>query len=241
MTVLIILILGLAGAVIGATVGLFIPHIARKTIFYKCWQRQKPEPPKSISEWLRVLCILLMTVLTALVVTTGYAILGGVFRYKVIFTIIFIAIALVISLTDCYIHLIPNECVLLLFGLGIVYRILFDGLSGLLNALIALGLVILIFGGSSAIFFLIKGRTGLGAGDLKYVFALAVIIGTSGMIPFLSGMAIAILLYIFIVMGKHLLLINDYFPMAAHLSCGFLVALLIPYVEAASELVLLFS
>lgn len=241
MVVPLILLPALTGAVIGAAVGYFVPCIAKKTISYKCRQCGKPEPQKPIPKWVKLLCVLVMTILAALVVGTGSSILGGMFRYKVFFAIIFIAIAMVISLTDCYIHLIPNESILLLLGLGIIYRLLFDGLSGLLNALLALGLALLIFGGSSAIFFLVKRRTGLGAGDLKYVFALSVIVGTSGMNPFLSGMAVAILLYVFIVMGRHLLLMNDYFPMAAHLSCGFLVALLIPYVDAAKEFILLLS
>lgn len=235
-----ILLPALTGAVIGVAVGCFIPHITKKIISYKCRQRGKPEPQSLIPKWIKLLCVLAMIILSAGVVGAGSSLLGGMFRYKAFFVIAFIAIAMVISLTDCYIHLIPNESVLLLLGLGIIYRILFDGPSGLLDALLALGLALLIFGGSSVIFFLIKGRTGLGAGDLKYVFAVSIIIGTSGMIPFLSGMAVVILFYVFVVMGRHLLLLNDYFPMAAHLSCGLLVALLIPYVDAAQEYIMVF-
>ena len=234
------LISALEGAVVGGAIGCIIPQIVKKTVSYKCRQRGRPEPQKSIPKWLRALCIFMMMILTALTAVSGSVIFSGVYRYKVFFTILFITIALVISLTDCYIHLIPNESILLLLGLGIIYRLVFDGLFGLLNALLALGITILIFGGSSAIFFLIKKCTGIGAGDLKYVFAISVIIGTSGIIPFLSGMAVAVLAYVFIVVGKHLLLMNDYFPMAAHLSCGFAVALLLPYIKAAQEITLLF-
>lgn len=239
MVVPLILLPTLTGAVTGAVVGCFILRIAKITISYKCRQRGKSEPQKQIPKWVKLLCVLVMTILSALVVGTANSILGGMYRYKAFFVIAFIAISLVISLTDCCIHLIPNESILLLLVLGIIYRLIFDGLSGMLNALLALGLAILIFGGSFVVFFLITKRPGLGAGDLKYVFALSVIIGTSGMSPFLSGMAVAILLYVFIVMGRHLLQMNDYFPMAAHLSCGFLVALLIPYVDAAQEIILL--
>lgn len=236
-----VLLPALGGAAIGAVVGCFVLLVAKKTISYKCRQRGIPEPQNPIPKWVKLLCVLVMTILTALVVGAGNSLLGGVFRYRMLFVIAFIAIALVISLTDCSIHLIPNESILLLLGLGIAYRLLFDGPSGMLNALLVLGIALLIFGGSSAIFFFVKNRTGLGAGDLKYVFAISVIIGTSGMLPFLSGMAVAILLYVFIAMGRHLLLMNDYFPMAAHLSCGFLVALLIPYVDVAQKFILSLS
>lgn len=232
MVVTALLVYGVPSAIAGVVIGYVALHIAQKMITYKCRQRGNPEPQKPFTKWLKLLCGLVMAVLTALVITGGEVFLGGTFRYRMFFAVAFATIALIISLIDCRIHLIPNELVLLLLGLGFIYRLLFDGWYGLVNALLALGASILIFGGSSAVFYFIKKQSGLGAGDLKYAFTICAVVGTSGLIPFLCGMAVAILLYVFFVIGRHLLLMGDYFPMAAHLSVGFLIALLMPYISA---------
>lgn len=223
---------GVPSAIAGAMIGCVSPVIAESLISCKCRRRGKPEPQNPFPKWVKPVCGVLMAVLTAVTMTAGGVFLGGTYRYQAYFVVAFMTIAMLISLIDCAIHLIPNEMVLLLLGLGLVYRLVFDGLPGLLNGLIALGASILIFGGSSAIFYLIKKRIGLGAGDLKYAFALSVAIGTSGLIPFLCGIAAAILLYILIVVVRRMLVMGNYFPMAAHLSVGFLAALLLPYVSS---------
>ncbi len=91
-----ILLPALTGAVIGAAVGCFIPRIAEKTISYKRRQRGEPEPQSPIPKWVKLLCILIMTIMTALLVAAGSSLLGGIFRYKAFFVIAFIVIAMVI-------------------------------------------------------------------------------------------------------------------------------------------------
>lgn len=230
----------LMGTAAGIAIGCAIPGIARKIIAYKCRQRGRPEPEESLGKGIGRKCIAIMALFSAFALLTGFVSKETGLGYKAYFLIFFAAIALTISLVDCSIHLIPNEAVLLLLALGIIYRVVFDGVSSLLNALLALGIAILIFGGSSALFFLLKKRSGLGAGDLKYAFAISMIVGTSGMLYFLGGMAIAVLAYVFIGMRRHLFSMTDYFPMAAHLSCGFAVALLAPFAAVVSQFVTIF-
>mgnify|MGYP002796921014 CR=1 FL=1 len=220
------LIPGLLGGAAGAILGYFIPRLTTEVVSYKCHQRGKPLPERELPQWVKPLCALILGLFS---VSTLLSASGPLLCVKAIYAIFFAAAALTISLTDCSIHLIPNEGVLLLLGTGIVYRLLFEGWSGLLNALCTLGLAILIFGGSSAIFYVWKHQSGLGAGDLKYVFAIAIIVGTSGAVDFLLGMAAAILAYVFFGMQTYRFRMTDYFPMAAHLSCGFLLALVAPY------------
>lgn len=222
----------LTGGIMGAAIGWLVPRAAKKVTLYKCKQRGKSPPEMSMPKLGNMICILLFAILSAFVMTSGRTIIGGEMQYKAFFALFFITVAVVVSLTDCYIHLIPNESILLLLVVGIMYRLLFDGWVGLLNALLAIGLSILIFGGSSALFFLLKKRSGLGAGDLKLVLVYSIIVGYPDLFWFLLGMAAAILFYIFIGFQRYMLRMTDYFPMAAHLSFGFWVAMLIPYVEA---------
>lgn len=223
----------LSGAAIGAVIGYMIPDIAHKVVLYKCRQRGQEEPKKEISKKLRIICVTLMALFSAIVMVCNGLTVGAALFYESLFVIIFAMQALIVSLVDCKIHLIPNESVLLLLGIGIGYRFLFDGLLGLFHSLLALGVAILIFGGSSALFYFFRKRSGLGAGDIKYIFAISIVIGIEGMPYFIAGMAIAVLGYVFIGMKKGLILMTDYFPMAAHLSIGFATALLEAYVSVA--------
>ena len=223
---------GIIGGAAGAILGYFAPRLTAEVVAYKCRQRGKDLPENEFPKWVKPVCALIMGLFSALTLIGAD---GPLLHVKALFVIFFAAAALVISMTDCAIHLIPNEGVLLLLVMGLAYRLLFDGWSGLLNALCALGLAILIFGGSSAIFYVWKHQSGMGAGDLKYVFVIAIIVGTAGAVNFLLGMAAAILAYVLIGMQLYWFRLTDYFPMAAHLSCGFLLALAAPYAEGVME------
>lgn len=225
-------VIAVAAGIAGAGLGWLTSHLSKKLIAFKCKQRNRQEPDISVSGKAKWFSIILLALISMCAFTCGSLVIGGQFRYKAFFIVFFAMIAMSVSLTDIRLHLIPNECVLVLLVAGILYRVLFDGLSGVFNGLLGMGLAILVFGGTTAIFYFLKKTPGIGAGDLKWILATSFIAGYPGMLWFLGGTAVAILAYVYIEMKCHLLHMSDYFPMAAHLSFGFMVALLVPYVEA---------
>lgn len=225
----------------GAALGWLTSHFTKKLIAYKCRQRSRPKPDDSVSKRAKWFGIILLMLISMCAFTCGNFVIGGQFRYKAIFVVFFTMIAISVSLTDIRLHLIPNESVLVLLIAGILYRVLFDGAVGLVNGLLGIGLAILVFGGTTAVFYFFKRIPGIGAGDLKWILAISFIVGYPGFLWFLCGLVAAILVYVFLKMKRHLLHITDYFPMAAHLSFGFVVALLVPYVKGFIDCMPLFQ
>lgn len=226
-----------ASTLIGLVGGWVTMRVTPEVISYKCEQRGKMKPETPISERAKLIGVATVTVFSIVAITCGLLVMGGQYKYQSFFAVVFAMIAVSVSLTDISLRIIPNESVILMLLLGLIYRLLFDGFSGLMNSLLALGLTIVIFGGSSALFFFMKKQIGLGAGDLKWAMVISIIVGYPGLLWFLCGMAAAVLIYVFVGMLRKRFLMADYFPMAAHLSCGFLLALLAPYITAVFQLI----
>lgn len=241
MAVVYLLVIVVAGGIVGADLGWLTSYLTKNLIAFKCKQRNRPKPDISVSGKAKWSSIILLMLISAFAFTCGSLVIGGQFRYKAFFVVFFAMIAMSVSLTDIRLHLIPNESVLVLFVAGILYRVLFDGLAGLFNGLLGIGLAVLVFGGITVIFYFLKKTPGIGAGDLKWILAISFIVGYPGFLWFLCGIVVAILAYVFLKMKSHLLHITDYFPMAAHLSFGFVVALLVPYVRAFIDCMPLFQ
>lgn len=212
----------LAGAALGAVAGMQIPACARYIINNKCKKLSKPVPDGAAADRTTVLVTILsdaaLSALAAVSMRPAAAVAA--------FCILQVALACVI--VDRAIRIIANETVLLLLALGILFRILSGGFSSLLGSLEALGLVTALFAGSAALMAFLKGRPGVGAGDLKYAMALSVAVGWPGVLHMLLCFAAAVLLYIFIGMKYRILTMNTYFPMCLHLSVGLLGGLFLP-------------
>lgn len=220
---------GIMSGMVGAVLGLFLPDMVSGVIEYKCKQRRlrQPDSQSLLSGALFMGIIVFMV--SASVVAGIVAPIG-----LDMFLIVFAAMSLIVSLTDYYIRLIPNECVLMIIIIGIIYRFCQGGGIALLNSLVALGVIVLIFGGSAAIFYMIKKQSGVGAGDIKLAMAIAITVGIPGVYYFLLGMALAVIVYLLAVIKLRRFSVNRYFPMAAHLCIGFLMALYGSYIIDSS-------
>lgn len=208
------------GGTVGAAAGIYVPEWARKLIYYKCSKRGKPAPEKIMDDRKTVLAVLSADmVLTALT---------AIFLRPAVLAFLIIQIALICVLVDWYIRIIANEAIALLLVLGVIYRILSGGASSLMGSLEALGLVTVLFGGCAALMTAIKGRPGVGAGDLKYAMVLAITVGWPGVLYMLLGFAAAVLIHIFVGMKVSGYTMKTYFPMCLHLSVGLLGGFFIP-------------
>ena len=139
---------------------------------------------------------------------------------------IFLSLAIVVTLVDMKIRLIPNEIVIGIFVLGILFRFLEEGVTGLLNSFIAflivLGLLLL----TSAVTFLIRRTFGAGAGDLKLMAVIAVAAGIPGVLYFLIGMSVALIIYVIYGTLTKKLTLGSAFPMSGPIMAGFVYYLL---------------
>jgi Predicted membrane-associated HD superfamily hydrolase len=227
-----VLYLTVASAV-GVGMGAFIPPFVKRVVGFKCRQYGRPLVRRrfSVRTWGFVI-----------VLTVAFALLSARFvsLEQSPFFIGFCVIAIVGTLVDHQIRMIPNELVLLLFMLGLPYRIMVSGFSGvprsMLASLITAGVFLLAAGTT----FLLKKNIGVGAGDLKLAVTISFIVGLSGVFLFLFGMVAAILLYCFGGLLSRRLTVGSTFPMCGQIMAGFVFALFAPYVvPCLSEYLLL--
>lgn len=210
------------GLILGAAAGVLTPGWVRRLIQYKCERRGKPVPEEIMTSGkLRAAVIVMDALLTA----AAAAVMKPAAAVP---AFVIIQICIVSVFVDMYIRIIANEAVLAMLVLGIIYRILAGGAGSLLGSLGALAMVTALFGGCAALMTALKGKPGIGAGDLKYAMAAAVTVGWPGVIYMLACFAAAVLIYVAAGMKLRLLTMKTYFPMCLQLTVGFLGGLLIP-------------
>ena len=211
-----------AASAAGAGVGAYIPPIVKKVVGFKCRQYGRPFLRAGFSKKSRVLVILLTAALAALSI---WLVPPG----QVPFYIGFCVIAIVGTLVDNRIRMIPNELVLLLFALGLGYRLMVAGFAGLLHSLLALLITAGIFLLAAGTTFLLKKSIGVGAGDLKLAMAISFTVGLSEVYLFLFGVVAAMLVYCLAGLCSRRLTVSSTFPMCGQIMAGFVFALFAPY------------
>lgn len=211
-----------AASAAGAGVGAYIPPIVGKVAGFKCRQYGKPFLRNSFSGKSRVLVILLTAALAALSVWC-------VPLSQAPFYIGFCVIAIVGTLIDTQIRMIPNELVLLLFALGLGYRLMVAGFAGLLHSLLASLITAGIFLLAAGTTFVLKKSIGVGAGDLKLAMAISFIVGLSEIYLFLFGMVASLLVYCLAGLCFRKLTVSSTFPMCGQIMAGFVFTLFAPH------------
>jgi leader peptidase (prepilin peptidase)/N-methyltransferase len=208
----------------GLVTGFFIPAAAQKLIRYKCRKRNTEAPEFYFPAFYKCLFLILNAGL--------FAAAGLLMPLESACVVcIFVFIALVSVIVDMHLRIICNEVVLLIFVLGIIYRVIIAGFQGLLGSLAALGIVIAVFGIAVLVTKLLAKQTGVGAGDVKLAMAIAVTVGFTGVFYFLGGLAIAIVGYCVLGLIHRYLTTKSTFPMCGHIMAGFIIALFFPYIH----------
>ncbi len=171
----------------GMAAGWFVPTIAEKTIKYKFKKNDKilDDDSRYTSILVKLLCM---------VVSGGLWAFSGAFAAGVlqacVLAVIFLD-ALVIAVIDIRTHIIPNETVLILAVAGIILRITAFGIISVIPAIISMISVMVVF--TTVGSFLGPGT--VGAGDVKLVGAIGLVLGWPYILYGLLGMSALMLLW----------------------------------------------
>lgn len=166
--------------VIGIIAGLLIPLTYSKIIEFKCKQKAKKVPSTNKSAIYKILVVIITALLFYIVSLSDVSLITQILASVIV------VIAIVITMVDNTIRLIPNEILLPLLIIGLVFRFTLLGISGLGPSLLAGFMMILFFGLSAKI----AGFNKVGAGDIKLGFVIGIICATS-LVQALLVMAIA--------------------------------------------------
>ena len=145
---------------------------------------------------------------------------------------LFASIALISSWVDILIRIIPNEIVLIVAALGIVFRIVcaivdpWSLLGGFASFALTLGMF------SLAMFIGRKrwNSRGVGAGDFKLAMIASFIVGFPGIAYFYMALCVAMLVYFVYMIARGSFGFFVWFPMCSFLMISLLVGLIYSYI-----------
>jgi leader peptidase (prepilin peptidase)/N-methyltransferase len=201
--------------IFGLVIGYIIPDISSKIIEYKKGAGLIKKDSFLYSKWSK---------LTICIVNTVFWILAGLNAENHILEIlvsIMISVGLVIGFTDINIRIIPNELVLTIIVLGIIFQILNGGYKALIPAVFCMIVLMTVF--TAVAGFVGFGK--VGAGDVKLVGAIGLALGYPMIITAVYIMSIVLLIYIVVGLVFKKISLATMFPLAPFIISGFIVAL----------------
>ena len=182
MEYLVAIIFGLLGCI----TGFFIPKASNQMIEIKLSQRQKHKETNFLDQrkW-------------AILMTVGNGLLWGIIGYLApsiltgILICFLVTMAIMFTVIDMIIHIIPNEMLLVGLVLGIVFQLSTFGLKHFWIALACMTSIVVIF----TIVGLIMGLNKIGAGDVKLAGLMGLILGYPLILYAILMMCVALILY----------------------------------------------
>lgn len=212
MNIYIIIIFG----ILGIGIGFLIPDTSDRIVIYKNKKRYIETITCDFNSNTWELTLILNGLLWVYV---------GI-RLENIFTALLVSIlftvAILISIIDLRIRLIPNELVLFMFCLGILFQILYFGWMELLSAFICMAAV-------GTVFTLVGrfvGYNQVGAGDVKLAATMGLVLGYPSIMIALIGMSAALLIYCFLGLALKKLTMHSMFPFAPFIMFGMICSLI---------------
>ena len=171
----------------GILAGWFIPIAAQKLTEYKYQKKDKTlaDDPRYTSIWAKLLCLILNGAFWA---AAGAFSTGTL---QAVLLSVILSDALVITLIDIRTHMIANESVLILVVAGLLLRVCVSGLISLIPAIISMLAVMVVFTTLGS--FLGSGT--IGAGDVKLVGAIGIILSWPYIIYGLVAMSALMLIW----------------------------------------------
>ena len=213
MDVFLIVLLGLAGAALGFG----IPDISQSLSLYKCRKKNltlSPEP-RFTSAYLKLgLCLLNGAAWGLSGLLTGHLTVAALIS-------LLFSTAVLIAIIDIRIRIVPNELLLVMLILGIVFQATQFGLTAILVA--ALCMI-----GMMVFFTFVAGMVGfdkVGAGDVKLAGAMGLALGYPNIISALIIMCAGFLLFSVIGLLIRKLTLKSMLPFAPFMMTGMAVAL----------------
>jgi prepilin signal peptidase PulO-like enzyme (type II secretory pathway) len=214
MEYLITLIFGL----LGSGIGFFIPKASNQIIEFKLSQRNKQKEPNILDQrkWIALMII-------ANGILWGIA---GHFATSIFIGILIgclVTMAIMFTVIDIIIHIIPNEMILVGLALGIIFQISMFGLNHLWIAFVCMTIIILVF----TIVGLIFGLNKIGAGDVKLAGLMGLILSYPHILFAVMAMSIALIVYSIVGMTLGKLTHVSMFAFAPFLMTGLIAGLVV--------------
>lgn len=208
--------LGIVAAVtlLGVAIGFLVPHLSNRYIVYREKKYQTHIERTGRPIWEQAAYVLSGAVICGL---AGYCLPLS----QALLVCVFAVLLLTVTDIDNRCRLIPNPFVLALLGLGVVYRITLQGLAALPGMGIAVIIAIIMLALTSLV---MRGKSAVGAGDVKLILVMAI---TAGMPDFFYGLFVmAICMIAYSCIGVILMKLTRYsfIPMGGCISAGYLAS-----------------
>jgi len=182
MEYLVAIIFGLLGCVIG----FFIPRVSNQIIEIKLTQRQRQKETNFLDH--RIWVILM---------TIGNGFFWGIIGYLApsvltgILICLLFTMAIMFTVIDMIIHIIPNEMLMVGILIGIVFQLSTFGINHFWIALACMATIVVLF----TIVGLIMGLNKIGAGDVKLAGLMGLILGYPLILYAILMMCVALIIY----------------------------------------------
>jgi leader peptidase (prepilin peptidase)/N-methyltransferase len=201
----------------GLLSGFLLPQIACRIAWLKCVRCGK-----EFSEDSRFDSLLLRLILS-LVMAGTWAYGSLVIRNPLHAALLGLltAIAVLISLIDLRIRIIPNEMVAALVAAGVLFQILRNGAPALLPSLLAMLITMIVFTVAAGAI----GAGKVGAGDVKLAGAMALALGYPGILTAMGMMGALLFVYCLIGLAAKKLTLRSMFAFGPFLMGGMIVSL----------------
>lgn len=205
-----LLIFGISGLLIGYR----IPSISHKIIKYK-------RPEFNIDESILIKSNIMRTVFALINIILW--VISSISISNIVIALLIsvqITIGIIIAYIDIRIKIIPNELVLTMIILGIIFQVLNYGLKALIGAAISMLAMMIVF--TSVAGFVGFGK--VGAGDVKLAGAMGFSLGYPLIITAVGIMAVALMVFILTGMALKKIYLSTMLPFAPFMIIGYITA-----------------
>jgi leader peptidase (prepilin peptidase)/N-methyltransferase len=213
MNILKLIIFGLVGLIIGYK----IPKISIKIIEYKKRKTNKNIEVANYNSRIFTYCL---CIFNAAAWILGPIYIDNAFMALVI--CIQITLGIIVAFIDIKIRIIPNELVLTMFVMGIIFQTINYGLQGIAGSIVCMIFIMLVF--TAVAGFMGFGK--VGAGDVKLAGAIGFSLGYPLVVIAMISMAIVLLAYILIGLALKKIELTTMLPLAPFLATGYIFSLL---------------
>ena len=203
-------------AIIGLYIGYIIPKLSLKLIEYK--KKTKNIDNKEAQLFDSRINILIILFNGAAWCFTAYT---AESLFAAVLISVQISLGIIFAYIDIKIRIIPNELILVLLTLGIIYQAFNYGLEGILGSIICMVFIMIVF--TALATFMGLGK--VGAGDVKLAGAIGFALGYPSVVTAMGAMAALLLSYILIGLALRKIRLTTMLPLAPFLVAGYIFAL----------------
>lgn len=202
--------------IMGLAVGYLIPNISMKIINYKNGIYKIDKSSFVFTKWFKIIVMILNGTLWMIAGIYSTNLIDG------LLIIIQISIGLIICYIDICIRIIPNELVLILLLIGIIFQTLNFGIYALIGAILCMIVMMTVFVSVAAF----VGFGKVGAGDVKLAGVIGLALGYPSVIIAVYAMAIVLFIYIGVGLVTKKISLATMFPLAPFLISGYVASLI---------------